>query len=64
MNVETFKIDIEVAMSFLTCKVNYLKSIGVHGIGDMNALKLIIEFGMLCFYLCACNIIWDYGCHG
>ena len=46
MNVETFNIDIEVEMSFLTCKVNYLKSIGVHGIGDMNALKLIIEFSM------------------
>ena len=46
MKVETLKIEIEVAMSFLTCKVNCLKSTGVHGIGDMNALKLIIEFGM------------------
>ena len=46
MNVETFKIDIEVAMSFLTCKVNCFKSTGVNGIGDMNALKLIIDFGM------------------
>ena len=50
-------------MGFSTCKVNFLKSIGVHGIGDMNALKLIIDFGMWCFHFCACTIVWDSGCY-